>query len=190
MVPKDKCDLIRMTPPGTGWLRCCPTGWVTAGPQHTLLSPEPRHGHGQSLPQTTLQRERGAKHSTAFPEPGSELFPPSAAAPRCSYPSWVLPVHPTLPLHPSCLQKAIRGQKASQLRSRGVRAPCLGSLQPSAKGDGWEGQAGDGRGSVIPRQQLWTPQGLRKICGRALPLPQELHTSAGLQPGRPFPGPP
>lgn len=83
-----------------------------------------------------------------------------------------------------------RGQKASQLCSRGVRAPCLGSLQPSAKGDGWEGQAGDGRGSVIPRQQLWTPQGLRKICGRALPLPQELHISAGLQPGRPFPGPP
>jgi len=53
----------------------------------------------QSLPGITLQGGTGGKHPAASPRARLRAFLPSAAAPGCSHPSWVLPMHPTLPRH-------------------------------------------------------------------------------------------
>lgn len=147
-----------------------PWGWATAGPQA-----HPAHPRAGARGQPALKSLCNGKQVGSIPqpyqEPDSGLFSFVQLYPRAHNPAGCYRCAPRCLCTPTCLGKAVWACHALQLRSQGVRAPCPGSSQLSAGGDGWGGQAGAGGGSAASRLRRWMPQGLQKFPAGGLPLP-------------------
>lgn len=78
---------------------CCPAllclrrGGQQQGPKH------PGSPQSWGMGRARLKSLCSGKHPTALPRARLGAFLPCATVPRCSYPSWALPMHPMLPLH-------------------------------------------------------------------------------------------